>query len=179
MSFPALRSKYLNVPHQSQGVTVSIALTGTATASITESDIVTGGKTLILTITNDTWLAAGTGPIGTTANTQALIDGIDSAQAEATGWDAVVKVALVPAAHVVRTSNTVCTITLPACATYHITAQETITATVPAAVLTLAGAVVASPTFTVSATAAAYNYVNLERRTRGVMRGVCMGAGAY
>jgi hypothetical protein len=31
-------------------------LTGTATASITETDIVNGGKTIILTLTNDTWV---------------------------------------------------------------------------------------------------------------------------
>ena len=36
---------------------VSIALTGTVTASIDESDIVTGAKDVILTITGDTWVA--------------------------------------------------------------------------------------------------------------------------
>ena len=36
----------------------AVALTGTATASITESDIVTGGKTIILTLTDDTWRQA-------------------------------------------------------------------------------------------------------------------------
>jgi hypothetical protein len=34
------------------------AVTGTATASITETDIVTGGKTIIITLTGDTWIAA-------------------------------------------------------------------------------------------------------------------------
>jgi len=178
MSFPQNRSKYFSFARVVPTTGASIALTGTAAASITEADVVTGSKTIILTITGDTWIAAGTGPIGTTANTQALIDGIDSAQAEATGWDAVVKTALVPATHVVRTSDTVCTITLPAVATYNITAQETITATVPAAVLTLAAQVVASPTFTVSAVVS-YTFVNLERKLRGVNRGVCVGAGAY
>jgi hypothetical protein len=32
------------------------AITGTATASILESDIVTGGKTIIITLTGDTWI---------------------------------------------------------------------------------------------------------------------------
>jgi hypothetical protein len=130
----------------------SATLTGTISGS-NEGDIVTGGKTIILTLTGDTWIAAGTGPIGSTANTQALIDGIDSAQAEATGWDAVVKAGLSTSA-VVRTSSTVATITLPAFATYDITATETITATIPAAVLTLAAPIVAAPTFTVTATTA-------------------------
>lgn len=128
---------------------VSAALTGTI-ATATEANIVTGGRTIILTLTGDTFLAAGTGPIGSTANTQALINGIDSAQAEATGWDAVVK-AGIATTDVVRTSSTVATITLPAFAAYNITATETITASIPAAVLTLAGAVVAAPTFQVTA----------------------------
>lgn len=137
---------------QSAGVTGT--LTGTVTASIVESDIVTGGKTIILTLTGDTWVAAGTGPIGSTADTQALIDGIDSGQSEAAGWDAVVKIGI-DIADVVRTSSTVCTITLDPEATYDITAQETITATIPSVVLvTSASPVVASPTFTIDPVAA-------------------------
>jgi hypothetical protein len=124
---------------------VSAALTGTVTATITETDIVTGGKTIILTLTGDTWVAAGAPFDAQRAN---IIAGLDSAQAEGTGWDAVVKV-LQGVGGVVRTSNTVVTITLDAQATYNITAQETITATIPGTALTLGGAVVATPTFTV------------------------------
>lgn len=36
---------------------VSAALTGTITESVTEADIVAGGKTIILTLTGDTWIA--------------------------------------------------------------------------------------------------------------------------
>ncbi len=129
---------------------ISAAVTGTATASISETDVVAGGKTIIITLTNDTWKVAGTGPIGTTAETQAIIDGITSAQAEAAGWNAVVKPGI-ETADVVRTSATVCTITLDAEATYNITATETITVTVPAAAVASAIATVAAPTFTVSA----------------------------
>lgn len=141
---------YRVTPYFPQGATASAAITGTATASITEADVVTGGKTIIITLTGDTFIAAGTGPIGSTANTQALIDGIDSAQAEAAGWDAVVKVGI-DIADVVRTSDTVATITLDAEAGYNITATETITVTIPAAVLTGGVAIVGSPTFTISA----------------------------
>jgi hypothetical protein len=129
---------------------ISAAITGTVTASVTEADIVTGGKTIIITLTNATWKAAGTGPIGTTAETQAIIDGITSAQAEAAGWNAVVKVGI-ETADVVRTSATVATITLDAEAGYDITATETITITVPTAALATGVGVVASPTFTVDA----------------------------
>jgi len=125
---------------------MSAAVTGTATASIKESNIVAGGKTIIITLTNDTWVAAGA---TFNAQRQAIINGIDSAQAEATGWDAVVK-ALQGVAGVVRTSDTVVTITLDAQSTYNITAAETITVTVPSAALTgNGGAVVATPTFVV------------------------------
>ena len=125
---------------------VTAAITGTATASITETDIVAGGKTIIITLTDGTWVTAGA---TFDAQRQAIINGIDSAQAEATGWDAVVK-ALQGVAGVVRTSNIVVTITLDAQATYNITAAETITVTVPSAALTgNGGAVVASPTFAI------------------------------
>lgn len=121
------------------------ALTGTATSSITEDDIVAGGKTIILTLTGDTWVASGA---TFNAQRQNIINGLDSAQAEAAGWDAVVK-ATQGVAGVVRTSDTVVTITLDAFASYNITAQETITATIPSSAITGGGGMVASPTFTV------------------------------
>jgi hypothetical protein len=130
-------------------------VTGTATASITEADIVTGGKTIILTLSGDTFVAAGTGPIGSTADTQAIIDGITSAQTETLGWNNEVRDTEVTTA-VVRTSSTVATITLTASASYDITATETITATLPAVALTLAAAVVATPTFTVAPVASGF-----------------------
>jgi hypothetical protein len=145
------------------------ALTGTITTA-SEGDIVTGGRTLILTLTGDTWLAAGTGPIGSTANTQAIIDGLDSAQAEGTGWDAVVKVGIATT-DVVRTSSTVCTITLPAFATYNITANETITATIPAQAVTLGAQIVASPTFQVTATSAGFKSYWALPRTKSIGMG--------
>jgi len=124
----------------------SAALTGTATTA-TEADIVAGGKTIILTLTGDTWVSAGATFDGQRQN---IINGLDSDLAEATGWDAVVK-GLQGVAGVVRTSDTVVTITLDAQATYNITATETITATIPATALTAAGALVASPAFQVTA----------------------------
>lgn len=134
-----------------QASAVSAALTGTATASITESDIVTGGKTIIITLTGDTWIAAGTGPIGTSAQSLAICQSLDSAQAEATGWDAEVKANFV-ATDIARTSDTIATITIGAEAAYDITAQETITmGDIANAVLTTSAADVtpSSNTFTV------------------------------
>lgn len=130
------------------GVTISAALTGTATASITEADVVAGGKTIIITLTGDTWVASGA---AFDAQRQNIINGIDSAQAEGTGWDAVVKAGLAVTT-VVRTSNTIVTVTLSAFGSYDITAQETITVTIPTtALVTSVAPVIATPTFTVAA----------------------------
>ncbi|MBP6946263.1 MAG: hypothetical protein KBB46_03170 [Candidatus Pacebacteria bacterium] len=81
---------------------------------------------------------------------QDIIDGLDSAQAEGTGWDAVVKAGQA-VTDVVRTSDGVVTITLDAFGSYDISAQETITATVPGTALRGEQSAVATPTFTVSA----------------------------
>ena len=54
--------------------TVVAALSGTVTASITESDIVTGNKTIILTLTGGTFVAAGT---AFDAQRQAIINGLN------------------------------------------------------------------------------------------------------
>jgi hypothetical protein len=129
--------------------TASAALTGTATASITETDIVNGGKTIIITLTGDTFKAAGTGPIGSTADTQALIDGFDAASSPTNGWNNEVRDKEVTTA-IARTSDTVAIWTLTAQAGYDISSQEVITGTIPTDVLvTGAAAIVATPTFTI------------------------------
>ena len=129
---------------------VTATLSGTVT-SATEEDMVTGGKTLILTLSDDTWLAAGTGPIGSTANTQAIIDGLTAATSPTNGWNNEIRDGSLGTGDVVRTSDTVCTITIGADAQYDISADETITATIPAAALNIsASAVVASPTFDIT-----------------------------
>ena len=126
---------------------VSATLTGTATSSITEANIVAGGKTIILTLTGDTWIAAGAGSFD--LQRQNIINGLVSAQSELLGWNNVV-LTFQSVTGVVRTSNTIVTITLDAEATYDITATETITATIPATALTGNAQIVASPTFNVT-----------------------------
>jgi hypothetical protein len=125
---------------------VSVALTGNL--PVIERNIVEGGNTIILTLTDETWVAAGT---TFNAARAAIIAGIDSAQSGAGGWDAKVK-AVIGVATVVRTSSTVVTVTLPAISDYDITAAETITATVPGAALTAGNPLVASPTFVITYT---------------------------
>lgn len=136
----------LSAPANVAYAAVAAALTGTIIGA-KQANIVTGGNTIILTLTSDTWVASGA---TFNAQRQAIINGLTSAQAEAHGWNAEVRDKEVVGA-VVRTSNTVVTITLTAAASYLITAQETITVTIPSAALTSLGAsLAATPTFVVS-----------------------------
>lgn len=124
----------------------SAATTGTlATGTRTQADIVAGGLTIILTLTGDTWVAAGA---TFDAIRDDIIAGLDAASSPATGWNTLVRDTLAVTT-VVRTSDTIVTITLPAYPTYAITADEVITCTIPAAALTGAVEVVSSPTITI------------------------------
>ncbi len=125
---------------------VGVLVGGSITDATTEQDIRDGGKAIRLDLSGDTWVAAGA---TFDAERQNIIDGIDSAQSEGTGWDAVVMAGLA-VTDVIRVTDTIVIIGLPAFATYDITATETITVTVPASALVLtAVAVVGAPTFTV------------------------------
>jgi len=136
-------------------------LTGTTVPTSTEADIVSGGRTTIITITGDT-LESGA---GFNTNRQAIIDGCTASATPANGWNNEVRDNEVVTS-VVRTSATVITITWTAAASYDISATETITCTIPNIVLvTGTSDIVATPTFTVTALAAGlpipvamYNY---------------------
>lgn len=106
------------------------SLSGTIVGA-TEKEIVTGGRTIIITVANDTWVAEGA---TFNAQRQNIIDGLDSDGLEATGWNNEVRDELGVSA-VVRTSDTVVTISLPAFADYDIREDETITVTVPSTAL--------------------------------------------
>ena len=127
------------------GTQITCALTGTVTTAL-ESDIVAGGKTIILTLTNATWVAAGATFDGQRQN---IINNLKSAQFEASGWNNKIK-PNIPVANVVRTSDTVVTITLQAQADYSITADETITSTIPMTATAATVGMVASPAFTIT-----------------------------
>ena len=125
-------------------------ITGTITAGVSETDIVAGGKTLIITLTDDVWIAAGVGSFD--LQRDEIIAGCDSAQSEVLGWDLVPKTTQ-SLGGVVRTSDSVVTITWDAFATYDITATETITVT-PPGTATVSGVspTIAAPTFTITET---------------------------
>ena len=127
----------------------TVVLTGTVLAeddTPNETHIVAGGRTILLTLTSDTWVEAGA---TFNAQRQAIINGLLSDGIYFTGWnDAVLP--NIPVEDVVRTSSTLVTITLSARAEYSITEAETITCTVPAAALTAAGALLAGETFVIN-----------------------------
>jgi len=151
----------LNGLNLDSGTAVAV-ITGTADDA-TEADIVSGDRTIIITLTNDTWVAEGA---TFNAQRQNIIDGLDSAQSEALGWNNVVRDAEDVTA-VVRTSDTVVTITLTAAPTYDITANEVITVTVPAsALVTSSEALTATPTVDISFVQEATTGGRTRRRRR-------------
>lgn len=121
---------------------VTAMLSGSSGSNLTEAEIVAGGETIILTLTNATWVAAGA---TFDAQRQNIIDGMTSGGVEAAGWNAEVRDKEVVGA-VVRTSDTVVTITLTAQALYDVTTSEVVTITIPGTALSTGDAVVASPT---------------------------------
>ena len=130
-------------------ITATAAITGTIGDGSSEQEVRDGGGTVIITLTDDTWVAAGA---TFDAQRQNIIDGLDSAQSETYGWNAEVRDKM-SVGSVIRTSDTVVTITVDAADVggYRITSGETITATVPASASVLAGSLTATPTFAISA----------------------------
>ena len=101
--------------------TASCAVTGTLqSAGALESEIVSGGKTLILTLTAASWRNQTAAVLATAF--QALLTGDHS---EANDWDAE-KTTILASGTVVRTSATVMTITLAAAASFSITTTDEI-----------------------------------------------------
>ena len=88
----------------------AVNLSGSATASITEVDIAAGGKQIILDLTGNTWVAAGT---AFDAIRRDILDGLVSDQNEQFGWNNMVS-PNEPVTSVVRDSDTRVIITLEA-----------------------------------------------------------------
>jgi len=133
----------------SVGLDVTAVIGGTT--AFTEAQVQAGGETIVITITNDTWVAAGA---AFDAQRQNIINGISSAQSEITGWNKEVRDKEVVTA-VVRTSSTVVTVTLSAASAYNVAQNETITVVVPdEALVTSSSSVTGTPTIGVTADAA-------------------------
>lgn len=123
----------------------SAVITGTAVPTQTEADIVTGGKTIILTLTGDTFVTG-------TSSEDGIAGGSDSDKTGANKWDTLIKTDLDNTDVALSVGNTVATITFPAYASYDTDETETITWTIPAASLTTGTSdIIATPTHTVTA----------------------------
>lgn len=123
-------------------------ITGSVTDSLLEHEVVVGWEDIVIVLSgNATWAS------GQTFNDarQAILDGLDSGSNEARGWNAEVRDRIELAA-VTRINSTIVTILLPASSGYSVSANETITVTVPAsAIFNSSNAITASPTFVVTA----------------------------
>jgi len=131
---------------QDSGVAASAALTGTFLTTPTEAEVVTGGQTIIITLTGATFVAGG----AFDAQRQAIIDGLVASTSQTNGWNNEVQPTL-GLTDVVRTSGAVVTITLPAVGSYSIATNEVVTATVPAGATTATTPIVATPDITIVA----------------------------
>lgn len=125
--------------------------TGFQGSNVTESQIVAGSVggadiTIIITLSGTTWDATLGGD---NAVSTAFIQGFDSAQSETHGWNNDIRDVLTFAA-INRDSDTQATLTVPATATYSITANEYITVTIPASCVDSASEIVVDGTLTIS-----------------------------
>jgi hypothetical protein len=123
----------LNVPNTLAG------LSGTLVSGpVTRNDIVTGNKTLIITLTDGKWAS----DVATNATKRnALIDGLKLfGTTESAQWGYVITaIKNAGQAAVLRTDDKTVTIKLPSVSNYNITRNQTVTLTIPAACI--AGAI--------------------------------------
>ena len=104
-----------------------------------------------ITLSNDIWVSSGS---AFNQVRQIILNGVTSAQSEILGWNREVR-DKEPMTSVVRTSDTLVTITWTAAPDYDITVNEMITVTVPdEALITSTSPVVATPTIIVTTDAA-------------------------
>ncbi len=134
---------------QGGGVVSTVATAAVSGTLLTanELNIVNGGRTLQITLTNDTWVAAGA---AFEAIRQDIIDGVSASNAEIFGWNGEVRDNEVVGS-VVRVSSTQVLITWTAAADYDIAQNELIIITVPASAVVGGVAIIATPGMVVDA----------------------------
>jgi len=133
---------------------VTGTIIGTSSSPASEANIVSGGNTMIYTLTNDTWvydIATNSAKYNLLFDNLALTSG---GTGEDSQWTAVIT-ALKSAGSIVRTSDTVVTITLPSVSTYHITAAQIITPAIPLSLVGSGVSPVLSSSFTIYPVSAA------------------------
>jgi len=126
---------------------VTAAVSGTIVSTATTQDnIVSGGKTIILTLSNSTW---ATDVVTNSTKVTQLINGITASPDDAT-WQKV-RTALKANTSKIKVAGAVLTITLPAVTEYYIAADQTITVSIDKSLLKqpTASSVIAKPSLTV------------------------------
>lgn len=119
-------------------IQIEAEISGTIFGS-TELDIQAGGKTIVITLTGDTWVAAGA-PFD--AIRQDILDGVSTTSG--------LLMLNQPVTAVVRDSDTVVTITLVADPAYDISTTDTGTVTVPGSATVIGSPILGAPTFDIS-----------------------------
>lgn len=133
-----------------------IVLTGTAiSGGVTEAEIVTGGETIIATVSGDTFVATA---CADNAITTAMLAGIDGSIAAQLTIDHTM---------CVRDSDTQITLTLPVTGGYDISATAEDTWTMPATALTGGEAIVATPYIVISYEAATTTPASVTKSATG------------
>jgi len=123
---------------------VNATLTGTAvTGGVTETELAGDDQTIIITLDGDTFIATA---CADNAATTALLAGFNGSLSGAGSWD---DEANWTYADCIRNSDTQITLIVKVDA-YDVSADETITATIPASILTGSAAIVASPVITIT-----------------------------
>lgn len=119
---------------------VTAALSGTVLPSLTESEVRSGGYTILLSLQNDEWVS---GTVFDNVRSE-ILDGFSGDQ----NWNDLVSV--MPVTSVVRSSSSLVTITIPANDSYFIGSDESVGMTIPASALLYQDYnVTASPLFSV------------------------------
>jgi len=135
-----------------QQITVFVGIPSATVSApaLTEPLLVAGGQVITISLTDDTWVAAGS---AFDQVRQIILNGMVSAQTEDKGWNREI-LGKQPVTAVVRTSDAVVTITLVASPDYDITVGEVITDTVPDEALNASiTPLIATPTIGVTADA--------------------------
>ena len=128
------------------GATLGGILTGGLAAGALENELVTQWTDAIITLQGDTWVSGSS----FLSARQALIDGLDSAGSESRGWNAEIRDKL-SVASVTRLDDSTVLVVFPPSSGYAIDADETITLTIPASILSGSVAATATPSFDVTA----------------------------
>lgn len=121
------------------------------------------GGTIIITLTDDTFIAAGTGPIGTTAQSDAFVQSFISDVSPPNGWNNEISL---DNTDLTRDSDTQATITVPATGTYDPLKKENISGTVQAALLVVHGSDVGTSRFQIIKKARKYQFFGGIGRSR-------------